>query len=176
MTKSLDLGCGLNPQNPFKANKLYGLDAIREANIGGDIVEIIKVDLTISPIPYPSDFFDYLTAFDFIEHIPRLLYIDSVARLPFVELMNEIYRVLKDGGIFYSLTPAYPSPKAFQDPTHVNIITEDTFNMYFCGTHPWSHAYGFNGQFEMMSQQWQDQSHLSCHMKKLSIHTKLQIL
>ena len=166
MTKTLDLGCGLNPQNPFHANEVYGVDFIREAGVQGPIVEVRKADLTVSPIPYPDQFFEYTTAYDFVEHIPRVVYINNTPRLPFIELMNEIHRVLKSGGQFYSLTPAYPSPKAFQDPTHVNIITEDTFPNYFCGAHPWARAYGFTGHFELVYQEWTGGSHLSCCMQK----------
>lgn len=54
------------------------------------------------------------------------------ARLAFVELMKEIYRVLKPGGLFFRQTPAFPAKEALQDPTHVNIITEDTMAFFFC--------------------------------------------
>lgn len=78
-------------------------------------------------------------------------------RFPFVELMNEVFRVLKDEGIFYSHTPAFPFPEAFVDPTHVNIITEDTFPRYFCSAGeslPGAGRYGFVGNFQLVSQQW----------------------
>jgi SAM-dependent methyltransferase len=68
--------------------------------------------------------------------------------------MNEIYRVLKTGGIFLSVTPAYPHGAAFQDPTHVNIITEETFIKYFDDTYTWAKIYGFNGRFKVLQQEW----------------------
>jgi SAM-dependent methyltransferase len=164
-TASLDLGCGTNPQNPFQAELLFGIDFGRsESNVNA--VEIRDADLSVGAIPYADNMFDYVTAFDFIEHIPRLIYLNGQRRNSFIELVNEVYRVLLPGGIFYSLTPAYPSPKAFQDPTHVNIITEDTFPSYFCGAHPWARAYGFVGEFQLLNQEWKDGSHLICQMKK----------
>jgi hypothetical protein len=48
--------------------------------------------------------------------------------------MNEIFRTLKPGGIFFSKTPAYPISAVFSDPTHVNNITADTFPLYFDDT------------------------------------------
>ena len=68
--------------------------------------------------------------------------------------MSEICRVLKEGGIFYSRTPAYPSKQAFQDPTHVNFITEDTYPQYFCGGSPLARMYGFKGNYELVAQEW----------------------
>ena len=125
-TSSIDLGCGKAMKNPFLATNVCGVD------LQGDISRDVKgADLNIEKIPFPDSSFDYCTAYDFIEHVPRVIYSPD-RRLPFVELMNEIYRVLKDDGIFLSVTPAYPTPEAFQDPTHVNFITEDTFKYYFC--------------------------------------------
>jgi hypothetical protein len=69
--------------------------------------------------------------------------------------MNELRRILKRGGLFYSATPAFPCKSAFVDPTHVNIITEQTFPCYFCTdphSGPWVRRYGFNGVFEMGDQ------------------------
>jgi SAM-dependent methyltransferase len=85
--------------------------------------------------------------------VPRVIYMPE-KRNPFVELMNEIYRVLKTGGIFLSVTPAYPHGAAFQDPTHVNIITEETFIRYFDDTYMWAKIYGFNGRFKVLQQEW----------------------
>jgi SAM-dependent methyltransferase len=94
---TLDLGCGKAPRNPFKANTEWGID-IRE-----DLDNKIKsVDLNINPIPFEDRVFDYITAFDFIEHVPRIIYAPN-CRFPFIQLMNEIWRTLKEGGIFFSL-------------------------------------------------------------------------
>jgi SAM-dependent methyltransferase len=148
MTKTLDLGCGPNPQNPFNATETYGVDIT-----AGFAANIAAADLVLEPIPYPSNYFEYVTAFQFIEHIPRVIYIPERKNV-FVELMNEINRVLKEGGVFLSVTPAYPHNAAFQDPTHVNIITEETFPCYFSEPTRWASIYGFNGHFRMLKQEW----------------------
>ena len=106
-TKALDLGCGLQPNNLFKKDEAYGID-IRE----NTAANVLSADLAISPIPFPDNYFDCVTALDFIEHIPRVIYNPNI-RFCFVELMNEIYRVLKPDGYFYSRTPAYPASAAF---------------------------------------------------------------
>jgi hypothetical protein len=75
--------------------------------------------------------------------------------------MDEIHRILRPGGIFYHRTPAFPFKEAFQDPTHVNIITEDTFPLYFCSNgdkDAWASIYGFAGSFTLVEQAWIGQS------------------
>lgn len=150
---SLDLGCGNNARNLFNTANICGVD-IRES-LEGDIK---YANLATDPIPWPSDFFDYCTAFDFLEHVPRVLACDSGSStyFPFVVLMSEIWRVLKPGGLFFHQTPAFPCKQAFQDPTHVNIITEDTMPYYFCEPDLYASkiGYGFEGKFECVAQAW----------------------
>ena len=63
---------------------------------------------------------------------------DGGSRLPFLGLMNEIYRVLEPGGLFFSSTPCYPWPMAYSDPTHVNIMSEETLHNYLCEPRLWA--------------------------------------
>jgi SAM-dependent methyltransferase len=148
---SLDIGCGAEPRNPFGAPKLVGVD-IRE-NLGAGVV---RADITIEKLPFEANTFDFCTAFDLIEHIPRVVVAGEGSRNPFIELMNEIHRVLKPEGIFLHRTPAFPSRQVFQDPTHVNFITEDTIPYYFCEPDLFAGkmGYGFEGRFELISQSW----------------------
>lgn len=140
---TLDIGCGEQPRNPFNASQSYGLD-IRE-----DLSKNIRyADLTVEQLPFNENMFDFITAYDFLEHVPRVIYLPE-RRFPFIELMNEIYRTLKPGGIFLSRTPFYPISSAFTDPTHVNVITADTFPMYFDDKHTWAKMYGFKGSFKL---------------------------
>ncbi len=147
-TSTLDLGCGPSPKNFFNADFVFGVD-IRDDLVNG----IVKADLALEGIPFTDNCFDFVTAHDFIEHIPRIVYMPA-RRNCFVELMSEIWRVLKPNGRFLSVTPAYPHPAAFRDPTHVNIITDDTFSVYFVGETPGAKMYGFKGNFELISQLW----------------------
>jgi SAM-dependent methyltransferase len=162
MTRTLDLGCGLNIRNPYGFDEVYGLDIRprKEENIR-------TCDLAVEPIPFPDNYFDCVSAFDFIEHIPRILYIPQ-RRFPFIELMSEIYRVLKLEGVFLSVTPAFPQEGAWRDPTHVNIITEQTFPLYFDNVNCWGRDYGFKGAFHIEGQQWSAGGvHLETLMRKV---------
>lgn len=149
--RALDLGCGKTPKNPFGARELHGVDV--DYGVSAE-ARIVSCDLGIEPLPYEDASFDVVSAFDLIEHIPRLIYVGSERRYPFIQLMNEIYRVLKPGGLFLSCTPAWPRGSTFVDPTHVNVITTQTFSMYFCTPHVWASRYGFVGSFVLCQQAW----------------------
>ena len=154
-TRHLDLGCGVAPRNPFQYRELFGCD-IRETT---DTLSQLgfkykQANLVREPIPYPDRYFNSVSAFDFIEHVPRQ-FVDIHGQLinPFVNLMSEVHRVLIPRGRFIAITPAFPRPEAFQDPTHVNIITEKTHE-YFSGEQPYAAIYGFKGRFEVVSVYW----------------------
>ena len=164
MTKTLDLGCGSMIKNPFGAYETYGIDLLTRPDIPKNIS---IADLAVEAIPFPNEFFDYVTAYDFLEHIPRLVFCPE-RRNSFVELMNEIHRVLKPGGLFLSKTPMYPHPSAFVDPTHVNVMTKETIPLYFTNSinvKPWAVDYGFKGCFSFENIE-DHQSHILITIKK----------
>lgn len=162
-TKTLDLGCGRRPRNPFEMDEVYGIDIREDLD-----ARIHQADLAVEPIPFADDFFDGVSAYDFIEHIPRVIY-NPERRFCFVELMNEIYRVLKLDGLLFSFTPAHPAPEALRDPTHVNIITDETFPLYFDDKHRMAAMYGFYGRFRIEEQKWHENKiHLITVMRKVA--------
>lgn len=70
-------------------------------------------------LPFDDHSVGIVRAVDFLEHIP-----DKVA------LMNEIWRVLCDGGLLLSRTPSTDGRGAFQDPTHCAFWNENSFWYY----------------------------------------------
>jgi SAM-dependent methyltransferase len=152
--KHLDLGCGTRPKNPFEHEDLYGVD-IRADSAALSNATIATANLSVSPIPFEDNYFDSVSAYDFFEHIPRVAidYANKTSRFPFIELMNEIWRVLKPNGILYAVTPAFPHEKALRDPTHVNIITSKT-HRYFTTPEVMARMYGFEGEFKLVRQCW----------------------
>lgn len=145
---SLDIGSGPYPKNPFSATYIYGVD-IRS----NEERNVVYGDLLHAPLPFGDETFDYVTAHDLLEHIPRVISRDGCSQYPFINLLNEIFRVLKPGGIFFSIQPVFPSKEAFQDPTHVNIMSEDTMALYFCES-AWARIYGYVGSFDMLNEGW----------------------
>lgn len=170
MTKTLDLGCGPEPKNPFYADEIFGVDIVDFGN-----PNIKLADLAIDFIPFEDNTFDYVTGFDFLEHIPRILYFGRERKQPFIDIMSEVWRVLKPGGEAFFATPAHPHQEMFQDPQHVNFISENTLQ-YFCYasevTNYWSsldlcRSYGFKGAFEAIQHGWRNEVpyHLAWHIK-----------
>lgn len=123
MSLSVDLGSGPMPKNPFNAHQVIGLDI-------DNFAENVKAcNIGFERLPFEDAGVDFVSAFDLIEHIPRLGG-EAPNRNPFIFLMNEIHRILKKDGLFFAQTPAYPYPTAFSDPTHVNVITPDTVKYF----------------------------------------------
>jgi SAM-dependent methyltransferase len=129
---------------------LFGLDIIDVVD-DARLEKYSKANLTFEKIPFEDDFFDSVSAYDFLEHIPRVFQLpeQKITRFPFVEAMNEIWRVVKHNGLFYASTPCYPCQEIFVDPTHVNFITEKS-HTYFTRPLCAAKMYGFTGQFDVV--------------------------
>ena len=149
MTRHLDLGCGAKPRNPYRCDELFGVDIAPGPDREG--VHLRTANVALDAIPFADSHFDSVSAYDFLEHVPRLLPRPdgNGLRLPFVELMDEIWRVLKPGGRLYASTPAVPHEAAFQDPTHVNFISALT-HTYFTRPQRLAAMYGFKGDFSVL--------------------------
>lgn len=145
-TFHLDLGCGVTPKNPYLAKTVIGLDLVERLDLG-----VHSANLAVDPIPFSDGAFDSVSAYDFFEHIPRVSICTStsVTSFPFINLMNEVYRVLRPGGHLYASTPCYPHAKTFVDPTHVNPIAIKTVR-YFAGHSPLARMYGYSGDFRVL--------------------------
>lgn len=148
----LDLGCGSNPRNPFEAIRLTGVDIVDSEKIGSNPGFNYVQSKVGASLPFDDETFDTISGFDFIEHLSRE---PNSNGNNFIFLMSECHRILRPGGKALFVTPAFPSPSAFQDPTHVNIITSSTIN-YFIGESAPARTmgYGFTGNFTLLYQGW----------------------
>ena len=164
--RQVDLGCGTRRSIHEGVDEYIGVD-IKE---GG--VATVACDIGFAPLPFEDSSVDLVTAYDLLEHIPFFIRYYTAEGMkdakeeragegflvappmgsfgtysPMVFLFNEIYRILKDGGIFFSSTPFYPNRGIFQDPTHVSVWTEETIS-YFCGDYYGKHYdFGHTSRF-----------------------------
>ncbi len=140
-TISLDIGCGGNKQPGFIGMDIRPLEGV-------DIVH----DIEKFPYPLPDECCALVMASHLMEHINphagdnrttnliRLLldrglitpadvkdYIGEIDPGPiFMRLMDEVWRILRVGGRFMMEFPYAGSQPFWQDPTHINGITEFT--------------------------------------------------
>jgi predicted SAM-dependent methyltransferase len=107
----LNLGCGY-----AKLDGYINID--NRIEICPDVVCDI-----LQGLPFEDNTFDMVRANDFLEHIP--------IGAPVVKAIEEIYRVLKPGGIFKSSTPdSEYGQAAFQDPYHISFWVENSWWYY----------------------------------------------
>ena len=120
-----DTGFGLwrTPEKPFNADEFYGVDELD--NMEG---KIKSADQIIESIPLVVAIFDFVAAFDFAEHIPRVT-----------------CRVLMPGGMFLSMTLAYSHAVAIRLPTNVNTVMDETLPTHFDD----DKRHGFRGAFSI---------------------------
>ena len=113
----LDIGCGAAVQPGW-----VGMDIQPLPGVG------IVHDLMVFPWPIPDESVLVAMASHVVEHIPP-------HNFGFVKFMNEVWRVLKPSGEFAIVCPHGRSDGFLQDPTHCNMLNENTF-LYFVQDHP----------------------------------------
>jgi SAM-dependent methyltransferase len=137
---NVDLGCG------FRKNGNVGID-VTPRGTEADVICRIGFE----PIPLDDEAADTVYCRDFLEHIPKGYYSehDQILRYPVIEVMNEVWRILKPGGTFTSFTPCYPAVEVHRDPTHLSVWTLESMQ-YFCGKYPIAKIYGVRANFEIL--------------------------
>lgn len=116
---TLDLGCGGHKRGDI------GIDAEKWPNVD----HVLR--LGFDAIPYDSNHFDGATMIHAIEHIPFTLWDHEGGRTyPMVQLLREVFRVLKPKALFHILTLEFPDPRCVEDPQHVSFWTRKTISHF----------------------------------------------
>lgn len=131
-TMQLNLGC---------------CDALLPDYVNVDIVEgpgIQQADLR-QRWPWPDGSAHHVRAWDIIEHLPDKIF-----------TMNELWRVLRDGGTAEIAVPTTDGTGAFQDPTHVSFWNRRSFLYYEAGNpyrERFAQSYGIAARFHVVREQ-----------------------
>jgi predicted SAM-dependent methyltransferase len=115
----LDIGCG--------RHKDPGWVGIDIQNLPG--VDILH-DLNVHPWPVEANSVLQAKAWHIVEHIPPVCVTEKGTRRPFIEFMNECWRVLRVGARIDIETPYGSSAGFVHDPTHCNQVDEVTFEHF----------------------------------------------
>lgn len=114
----LDVGCALGFFLKFaeKYFETYGFDispyAIKKAKKIATNSKLLVQDAQ-KRYPFNDNFFDAITCYDLIEHLPKP-----------EQCIKEIFRVLKPRGYLFLQTPADKSQKIMPDETHISLFSK----------------------------------------------------
>mgnify|MGYP001614077744 CR=1 FL=1 len=110
--KKINLGCG-----NVKISGFLGVDRLKTQAV--DLVH----DLNIIPYPFVDNSVEEIIMDNTLEHLGDVIVI-----------MEELYRVCRNGAIIKISLPYFKSSGAFADPTHKHFFTENSFQ-YFDPSH-----------------------------------------
>jgi predicted SAM-dependent methyltransferase len=116
----LDIACGRHKDLGWVGMDIQALKDV-------DIVH----DLNLHPWPVESGSVEAAKAWHIVEHIPPVAVTEKGTRRPFIEFMDECWRVLQTGARIDIETPHGASDSFLHDPTHCNPVDELTFE-HFC--------------------------------------------
>lgn len=150
----LDIACGNH-----KDLEWVGIDIQKLPDV--DIVH----DLNLHPWPVESDSVEAAKAWHIVEHIPPVAVTERGTRRPFIEFMNECWRVLKPGARIDIETPYGSSEGFYHDPTHCNPCDEVTFE-HFDPTY--SRFYTYQPRpWKIVSLHWTKDGNVNVVMEKI---------
>lgn len=142
----LDLGCGTVPKARLGIDRhlapgvdlCIDLERLVPANLTRaqgfnhdrteDLYAEFKPGMGERGLPFPDSSIESIVSHHCLEHIDA----------SFIPLMDEVYRVLKPGGVLRAIVPLFPSKAAVEDPDHKRYFMEETFET-FCGAEDGSH-------------------------------------
>lgn len=108
----IELGCGLR-----KAEGAIGLDINPRSDAD------VLCNLDFGNLPFRDSSVDKVLAYDVLEHVDN-----------FVAVVEDIWRILKPGGILEVSAPFMSSVNYFSDPTHRRAFTSKSFDYFIKGT------------------------------------------
>ena len=109
-TLKLNLGCGMNPLPGFVNVDKFGSPDV-------------KHDLEIFPWPWPDNCVEHVVLKHVLEHLGQTTEV-------YFAIIQELYRICKNGGQIYITVPHPRHDDFLNDPTHVRVITENGLALF----------------------------------------------
>lgn len=132
----IDLGCSRKKKEGYIGIDIFDWSSLysKEEFIQGQVPDILE--------NFENNSIDEVRASHFIEHISQPYVIDT---------FNEIYRILKIGGIFEINVPPTTGRGAFCDPTHVSFWNNKSWQYYdMTWCRELSESYGIKCDFQVL--------------------------
>lgn len=85
-------------------------------------------NLVMLPLPWDDNTFEYIKAKDVIEHLPS--HTPDRYEPMIVAFIEDMYRILKPGGVLFIQTPSWKADFLYTDPTHVRGFTKETMDFF----------------------------------------------
>jgi len=121
--KGIEFCCGDNPYKPQQKLNEMDIKILHTDKSKGKFVEMI-LDCEKQPLPFPNNYFELVVIQGGIEHLNDIY-----------AFMDEVYRILKKGGIFYCDTPHFSNPFYYWELDHKHNFHSRSF-------HSWTEDFG----------------------------------
>jgi hypothetical protein len=119
--KELLLGCGSRTTKDLYVDGRSTFENVVRLDYRPSHNPDIVHDLRVHPLPFDSEMFDEVHAYDVLEHLARQGNYEF-----FFREFTEYHRILKPGGLFMASCPSWNSQWAFGDPSHTRIVSRET--------------------------------------------------
>ena len=112
------IGAGARREKNVKMKDDPGWVRLVTLDINPDHHPDVVHDLTVFPYPFEDDTFDEIHAYEVMEHVGQ----QGDYRF-FFRQWEELWRILKPGGVFAGTSPTASSGWAWGDPGHTRIVS-----------------------------------------------------
>ncbi len=134
-----------------------------EVGIDNNIACRPDICADIQDLPFKDESFDSISATHVLEHIQKI-----------VQVMNEIWRVLKFGGKFIIRVPLFPTIGSVSDPTHVRFFIPATFDYFIQPGKLTGLNYTFSMNMIRINDLTESTQEIECIMEKKKYYSFIQ--
>lgn len=111
------LGCGSSRIKKIYANGRSEWSGLVTLDFSSSHKPDIVHDISVLPLPFPDDYADEIHAYETMEHVGQ-----QGDWKFFFDQWSDMWRILKNGGMFFGTSPHWSSPWAWGDPGHTRIV------------------------------------------------------